>query len=97
MSIENPKSPEQNKEAVFQSWLAEFQNRYWLNPEVMPEGVYEALQTYIHWDAHHMGKEKEAEGKMEEASANFEKLTGYNIQDFLKYEDAQNQKLKEKK
>lgn len=94
MSIENPQNPEQNKETVFQSWLAEFQGRFWLNPDVMPEGVYEAIQTYEHFDAHRQGREDEATKKMNEATANFEKLTSYNIQDFIKYQDEQNHKLK---
>jgi hypothetical protein len=94
MSIESPQKPEQTKEAVFQSWLAEFKGRFWLNPDVMPTGVYEELQTFIHFDAHKRGREEEAAAKMEEATANFKKLTGYDIQDFVRYENEQNEKLK---
>jgi len=94
MSIEKTQNPEQNKETVFQSWLAEFQGRFWLDSDAMPEGVYEAIQTYEHFDVHRRGREEEAAKKKEEATANFEKLTGFNIQDFIKYKDEQNRKLK---
>ncbi|MBU0999466.1 hypothetical protein KKG24_04180 [Patescibacteria group bacterium] len=92
MSIENTKNPEQNKEAVFQNWLTEFQGRFWLNKEATPEGIYDALRAYKHWKVN--GKRDEASVKMEEATNNFEKLTGYNIQDFLEYQKKQSEKLK---
>jgi hypothetical protein len=97
MDVEIPQNPEQTRETIFQNWLLELKGRLWLNPDVMPEGVYEAVQTYKHFNAHRGGREKEADEKMEESAANFEKLTGYSLQDFVKYQDGQNEKLKDKK
>ena len=100
MSIESSKNLEQNKEAVFQSWLVESKGRFWLNPDAMSEGVYDTigvyctLQTYKHWNVHRDGQEEKAVEKMKKSVENFEKLTGFNIQDFINYQDEQNQKLK---
>jgi len=91
--MESIKNPEQDKEELFKSWLTEFQGKFWLNTDVMPKNVYEALQMYKHWNTHGGDKNEEVVKKMEEASANFKKLTNYDIQDFLNYQDEQNRKL----
>ena len=83
---------EQNAETVFQSWITELQGRFWLNSSAMPEGVYDVLQSYKHFSVHEHSKEDIE--KMEKATEDFRRLTGFEIQDFLRYQEEQNQKLK---
>ena len=78
---------------LFESWLKEFHGRHWLNPEAMPEGVYGVLQDYKHFNIHRRGNEEKADKKINEAITNFRKLTGYNIFDFIRYQDMRDKKL----
>lgn len=94
MDAENPRTPEQNKEAVFQSWLAEFKGELWLNTKVMPEDVYNAYQMYVHYLVH--GRTTDSPEVIKEAE-DFKRLTGYEITDFIEYKNAQEQKLNDKK
>jgi hypothetical protein len=84
-----------NKEAVFQSWLIEFQNQLWLNSKVIPESVFDALQDYKHFSMHL--NQTDALKKINQAGDTFKELTGYDILDFIRYEDIQNTKLQDRK
>jgi len=94
MGAEKPTSPEQNKEAIFQSWLAEFKGQLWLNTKVMPEDVYGAVQMYKHYLVH--GRTTNSPEVIKEAE-DFKRLTGYEITDFIEYKKTQEQKLKDNK
>ena len=85
---------EQKRNSDFKNWTAEFQGEIWLNRKAMPEGVYTATQMYEHWLCH--GRTIESP-EVIKCAEDFKRLTGYEITDFVKFQDEQKQKLNQQK
>lgn len=91
MDNEKPINLEQAQEAAFKSWVVEFQGQLWFNPEAMPKGADRAVEVYEHFRGHQ--HKPEAAQKMAESAEEFKKLTGYDIQDLVRYKEKQGEGL----
>jgi hypothetical protein len=81
MSLE---APSESMEDVFRSWFITAQGVYILDPDLMPMGLHDVIQNYLHLDAFAQTEEQRALAH-QEASGKFEVATGYKFDDFLKY------------
>jgi len=88
MSIEGQQTPDQGMEEVFGKWFAESRGNFFLDENVVPKDVFKAIETYEHFKAN--DREEGVVEKIKEAADEFENLTGFKIEDFIKYQEEQN-------
>ncbi len=76
------------KEETFKSWLGEVAGQWWPKPDMMPLGAGDALHEYCHYSRNHSVNHPEAV----RGAAEFERITGYAVQDFLVFQESLNKK-----
>lgn len=74
----------ESQEDVFRSWFITAQGVHILDPDLMPPGLYDVIQNYLHVIHFSQTEEQRAEAHIV-TSGKFLDATGFSLDDFLKF------------